>query len=35
MFSRMKHRKNEISSKISDEHLENLLRAAISAIKPG
>jgi len=30
----MKHRKNKISSKISDEHIENSLRISTTAIKP-
>jgi len=33
-FSRMKYRKNKISSKITDEHLETSLRTAIISIKP-
>jgi len=31
LFSRMKHRKNKISSKMSDEHLGNSLRIATTA----
>jgi len=34
LFSRMKHRKIKISSKISDKHLESSLRIAATAIKP-
>jgi len=30
----MNHRKSNISSKISDKHLENSLRIATGAIKP-
>ena len=33
-LSRMKHRKSNISSKISDEHLKNALGMATTAIKP-
>ena len=33
LLSRMKHRKSDISSKISDTHLENSLEIAITAIK--
>lgn len=35
LFSRMKHRKSEISSRISDEHLESSLRIAAIATEPG
>jgi len=34
LFSRMKHRKSRISSKISDKHFENSVRIATTAIKP-
>jgi len=34
LFSRMKLRKSNIASKISDKHLENSLRMATTAIKP-
>lgn len=33
LFSRMKHRKTNISTKISDEHLENSLRIATTSIE--
>ena len=35
LFSRMKHRKSKISSKISDKHPESPLRMAATTIKPG
>ena len=33
LFSMMKHRKSKIRSKISDEHLDNLLRIVTTSIK--
>lgn len=35
LFWRMMYRKSRTSSKISDEHLQNSLRVATTAIKPG
>ena len=34
LFSRIKHIKSKIRTKISDEHLENLLRTATTSMKP-
>ena len=34
LFSRMKHRRSQISSKITDKHLKNSLRIAATSIKP-
>jgi len=35
LFWRMKYRKSRTSSKIPDKQLENSLRIAVTAIKPG